>query len=110
MISLSMRSYLKRALFVIVLAGAVAWTADWLTLRHRIAQDAAAYGWVEVHFRISVHMKNKRVETNPDLPQMVECVNSLFPHYDDLPCWYLERHKNQDQDLDGRPWHFYYDE
>jgi hypothetical protein len=34
----------------------------------------------------------------------------MFPHYDETPCWYLKRHTNQSQELDGRPWRFFYEE
>jgi hypothetical protein len=102
------RSYMKRWLGVVILLAAVVWIADWLWLRHRIAQDTDAFGQIEVHFHISVQMKNKRVEQHPDAPRMVECANSLFPHFNDPPCWYLARHTDQIENVDGRPWSFWY--
>jgi hypothetical protein len=41
-------------------------------------------------------------------PRMQECVHSAFPHMNESPCWYLERHANDVQELDSAPWHFYY--
>jgi hypothetical protein len=104
------RKYIKRTLLAAILLAALVWTTDWLWLRHRIAQDSGAFGEIEVHYHVSVHMKNKRIEQHPDAPQMVECANSLFPHFNDPPCWYLARHPDQVENLDGRGWHFWYDE
>jgi len=40
-------------------------------------------------------MKNGKTEYTFDPPVPQECVNSLFPHFGDPPCWYLSRHKRQ---------------
>jgi len=100
--------YVRRTLAALVLLAALIWTADWLALRHRVAQDGEAYGEVEVRYRIALHLKNRRIDQRSEKPRMVECVRSMFPHYDDPPCWYLERHPDQIEDLDGGRWHFFY--
>lgn len=97
----------KRTLLAFALAAGVVWSADWLVLRLRIARDANAFGSVEVRRRYAVHLKGKRIEQDLAKPEIDECVHSLFPHYDDSPCWYLERHKDQFQDVDSSPWHFW---
>jgi hypothetical protein len=104
------RKYVKRVLAAALVVASLLWTADWLLLRHRVAQDGAAFGVVEVHYSYAVRMKNKRVEQNRESSKAEECVYSMFPHYDDTPCWYLKRHSNQSQELDGRPWRFFYEE
>ncbi len=104
------RKYLKRALAIVILLAGSVWTADWLLLRRRIARDDQAFGEVEMHYRYAVHLKNRRIEQRIEKPQMEECVNSIFPHYNETPCWYLERHPDQTKTLDGGPWHFFYDE
>jgi hypothetical protein len=104
------RRTIKWTAGVAVLLAALAWMADWLLLRHKAAQDGEAFGEVEVHYQYAVRLKNKRVEQNPESVQTVECVHSIFPHYDETPCWYLERHTSQIQTLDGRPWRFFYEE
>jgi hypothetical protein len=102
------RRYVKRALAAAVLLAAAVWTADWLVLRHTVAQDGDAFGEVEVHYRYAVHLKNNRIEQDSAAkPSIVECVHSIFPHYDETPCWYVERHKEQFQELDGSPWRFF---
>ena len=100
--------FVRRTLAVLILLAALVWTADWLVLRYRIARDGDAYGAVEVHYRIALHMKNRRINQSSEKPRMVECVHSMFSHYDDLPCWYLERHPDQIEDLNGGQWHFFY--
>jgi hypothetical protein len=104
------RRYVVRALAVLALLAVLVWTGDWLLLRHTVTQDGEAFGEVEVHYRFAVRLKNKRIEQSSEKPQMVECVHSMLPHYDDPPCWYLKRHTEQLQTLDGSPWHFFYEE
>lgn len=53
-------------------------------------------------------LKNKRIEQYTAKPRREQCVESLFPHMNDSPCWYLARHANDTEELDGAPWHFYY--
>ncbi|MGH9558512.1 MAG: hypothetical protein ACRD30_04670, partial [Bryobacteraceae bacterium] len=60
-----------------------------------------------VHHRFAVHLKNKQIEFRSEKPRMEQCVNSLFPHASDPPCWYLDGHTDQIEDLDGGQWHFF---
>ncbi len=101
---------IRRTVVGLALAGAAAWTCDWLVLRHKVNSDGDAFGQVEVRYRFAVHLKNRQIEQRKEQPQMVECVNSMFSHYEDPPCWYLKRHADQVQDLDGGPWHFWSDD
>ncbi len=101
------RRYLTRGLVVILLLAAMLWTVDWLLLRRKIAQPSDAFGQVEVHRRYAIHLKNRRIEQRTELPKMEECVHSMFPHYNDTPCWYLERHADQTFDVDSGPWRFF---
>jgi len=101
------KKYVKLTLAIAIVLAAAMWTVDWLLLKRKIAQDNGAYGQVEVHRRFAIHLKNKRVEEHTQKPHMEECVRSLFPHYDETPCWYLEGHANQLDDVDGSPWRFY---
>lgn len=104
------RKYVRRLLTAAIVVAALLWTSDWLLLRHRVAEEGEAFGEVEVHYHYGVRLKNKRVEQTRENTKVEECVHSMFPHYDETPCWYLKRHTNQSQDLDGRPWRFFYEE
>jgi hypothetical protein len=101
------RGYVKRVLLAIILAAAAIWSLDWLILRTRIATGGNAFGSVPVRRRFEVHLKGKRIEQDLAKPEVDDCVRSIFSHYDDLPCWYLERHKDQVLDVDSSPWHFW---
>ena len=86
------------------------WGADWAILQIRISRGPDAFGTVEVHRRYAIHLKNKRVEQRTELPHDEECVRSLFPHNGESACWYLQRHANQDEDMNSAPWRFYKEE
>jgi hypothetical protein len=108
--AIPIRKYVRRSLGAAILLASLAWTADWLVLRHKVNADGDAFGDVEVRYRFNVHLRNRQIEQRSEKPQSVECVNSVFPHYDESPCWYLQRHANQIEDLDGGPWHFWSDD
>jgi hypothetical protein len=99
--------YVKRALAVALLLAAIVWTTDWLLLRRKITQTQDAFGGVLVHRRYAIRLKNRQIEQRSEKPKVEECVHSVFPHYDETPCWYLEKHADQIIDLDGGPWHFF---
>jgi hypothetical protein len=101
------RKFLIRALAVMLILAAVLWTADWLLLRRKVAQTQDAFGEVKVHRRFAIHLKNKQIEERSEKPKMEECVNSMFPHYSESPCWYLQKHADQLIDLDGGAWHLF---
>lgn len=94
-------------LLAAVALGAILWSADWLWLRHKVSRDQDAFGQIEVHHRFAVKLKNKRIEERAERPRLEECVHSLFPHYGDNPCWYVERHSQDVEEIDSGQWHFY---
>jgi len=99
---------IKRSLVAVFLLAAVTWTTDYLFLAHKVDnEDPAAFGQVEVLRRYAIHQKDKRIEQSTEQRQTEECVRSMFPHYDETPCWYRQRHPNEFLDLDGSPWHFW---
>ena len=97
------KGYVKRAFAGAIVFVALVWSTDWLIL----SRKSDAYGQVEVRRSYSVHLKGRKIEQDRGKPEPEECVHSLFSHYGDSPCWYLERHKNDTQELDGGPWHFW---
>lgn len=101
------RSYVKWAIGIAILLAATAWVADWLLLAYR---KDTGFGQVEIHRRFAVHLKNRQIQQRVEKPYLENCVNSLFPHYQESPCWYLARHANDVEDLDGTPWHFWNDD
>lgn len=83
-------------------AGALAYLADYLSLRlgipHRDQFDS-----VEVRHFYAVKLKNRQTSYMFDDPQATECVNALFPHFGDNPCWYTKRHTTVEIKIDAGP-------
>jgi hypothetical protein len=74
---------------------ATVYLCDYLSLRLKIPAGREPLGSVQVQRSYAVTMKNKKTEFMFDPPQSQECVNSLFPHFGDSPCWYVEQHRKQ---------------
>lgn len=87
---------MKRILIIPVLcallAGALVYVCDYASLRFRIPNNRAQFGSVIVRRMWVIPMKDGKNQYAFDPPAPQECVNSLFPHFGDLPCWYLNRH------------------
>lgn len=74
-----------------VLGFVVLYAADYLLLRYRVATNRNPYGTVTVQSYYAVPRKDHKTEFLFNDPQDETCVNSLFPHWGDRPCWYLTR-------------------
>lgn len=90
---------MKRALLIVVLLCVLVYGGDYLSLRYRIPHQRAQFGSVQVELDYAVRMKNNKTEYMFDDPAAQECVYSLFPHFGDSPCWYVERHARKQVDL-----------
>ncbi len=91
-----MKRVLIIAVLCVLLAGALAYVCDYASLRYRIPNNRAQFGSVMVQRTWIIPMKDIRSQQyvfDPPAPQ--DCVNSLFPHFGDPPCWYLSRHTKQ---------------
>jgi len=86
---------LKRVLFALVVALAAVYLADVANLKLR--KDPT--GTVTIHPYTAVPRKDKKEEFLFDDPQDETCVNSLLPHQQMPPCWYLSRHPEKRTDL-----------
>jgi hypothetical protein len=50
-------------------------------------------GSMQVAPYYAIHLKNKKVEFDFDVPKETQsCVVSLAPHFGYPPCWYLKKH------------------
>lgn len=88
-------SWIKKSIAALVLLAALMYLADYTVLRVRIAANWAPFGSVTVHPVLAVPQKNRSTEFMVEDPVDQTCVNSLFPHMSDPPCWYLARHREQ---------------
>jgi hypothetical protein len=83
---------------LIVLLGLV-YAGDYIALRYRIPNNRPQFGSVTVQEMYAIHEKNNKTEYQFPPPQEQVCVESLFPHFGDPPCWYLRRHTQQRIDI-----------
>ena len=102
---------MKRRIFQIILPsvillGILVYLGDLLSLRFRIP-NREPYGSVTVRELYAVKLKNKQTEYMYQPPAPQECVNSLFPHFGDAPCWYLSRHTRQTVNVESGAPHFW---
>jgi hypothetical protein len=97
---------LKRILLIpvlcLLLAGALVYVCDYVSLRYRIPHNRAQFGSVVVQVTWVIPMKDGKTQYTFDPPAPQDCVNSLFPHFGDFPCWYLSRHKQQQVNTGSR--------
>lgn len=84
-----------RVLFALVTGVAVLYLGDLAALHFRKNPT----GVVTVHPYTAVPRNDKREELIFDDPRDQSCVNSLFPHRQMVPCWYLKRHPEQRNNL-----------
>jgi len=100
------RRFFQTILPTLILIGIVVYLGDYLSLRYRIP-NREPYGSITVRELYAVKLKNKQTEYMYQPPAAQECVNSLFSHFGDLPCWYLSRHTRQRVDVDSGAPHFW---
>ena len=83
---------MKRGLLIAGLGLVLLYAGDYVSLRYRIP-NREPFGTVMVQQSYAIPQKDKKVEYVFDPPVPAECVNALFPHFGDPPCWYLNRHR-----------------
>jgi len=93
---------MKRIVLIPLLLLALVYACDYLSLSLRIP-NRQQYGSVMVCRSYAVPMKDRQTEYMFDPPALQDCVNSLFPHFGDSPCWYLRKHTRQQVDVGGAP-------
>ncbi len=84
-----------RSVLGLAIAVALVYAVDAAILRFRAATNRNAFGTVTVHPYFAMDRKDKKTEYLYQDPQDQTCVNSIFPHLGDSPCWYLRRHKDE---------------
>jgi len=84
----------KRGLKVAVLALALLYLGDFLSVRFQIPHRELLEP-VEVQTFYQVRLKGKKVEYMKADSQTETCVHSLFPQIGYTPCWYLMSHRQK---------------
>jgi hypothetical protein len=75
----------------VIVSAILLFSGDYLSLRFRIPGNREQFGTVQVDSYLSIPKKGNKVEYVYQDPHNETCVHSLFPHFDCLPCWYLNR-------------------
>lgn len=82
--------HLPLILFALLLA---LYFGDWITLGMRPAASTASS--VQVEEFLKTPLKNHKEEFDYMGTVAEPCVQALFPHRSQTPCWWLKRHKTQ---------------
>ncbi len=89
----------RKGFFVAGTVVILTYAADDLSVRFKIPANRQSFGSVQVRKVYAVRRKNGSTEFLFDDPAAVTCVNSLVPHQGLSPCWYLQRHTEQREDI-----------
>ncbi len=84
-----------RGVLGLAIAVALVYVVDAAILRFRATTNRNAFSTVTVHPYFAVDRKDKKTEYMYEDPKDETCVNSLFPHLGDSPCWYVRRHTDE---------------
>jgi hypothetical protein len=91
--------FVAGALLVVLGATAIAYAADYVVFRYRLAKDRQPFGQVTVSRYYAVEQKSGKTQFIFQPLETQICVHSLFPRAGCLPCWYLQRHTEQRTDI-----------
>ena len=95
---------MKRVLIIsarwLAVVAVLFYAGDYLSLRYRVP-NREPFGSVMVVRSYAIPLKDRKTEYTFDPPAPQTCVNSLFPHFGDPPCWYLSRHSRQQVNVGG---------
>jgi hypothetical protein len=86
---------MKRVIPALIALLVLVYAADYASVRYRIPRSRNPYGSVTVQVSYAVMKKDGKPDYYFQPPQAETCVRSLFPHLGYTPCWYLQRHANQ---------------
>ncbi len=84
---------MKRIIIIAVLSCILLYVCDYLfvVLRMHTKFAGSAYATLQVEPVYAVPHKDGRAEYIFQPPVTVSCVRSLFPHFNNPPCWYASR-------------------
>jgi hypothetical protein len=83
---------MKRVVVIAVAALLVLYVVDTLAVWIPFPPGRRVYDEVQVRVFYAMSLKGNRTEYRDGGIQKQTCVNALFPHFGDSPCWYAARH------------------
>lgn len=93
-----MRRNLTPSLVFVVGAIMLLYIGDYLSLMLQFPKRPK-FSTVHITPYLAVPKKDGKTEFILDDPYDETCVNSLFPHLGDNPCWYVQRKKDKREDI-----------
>jgi hypothetical protein len=94
-----MKRPILRAVFAFAVLLLVVYAADYCSLRYQLPGGRPQFGQVAIENLYAIQEKNGKTEYESGPPETDRCVHSLFPHYGNLPCWYVSRHREKMIDI-----------
>jgi hypothetical protein len=102
-VSTAQRARIKQVLKRVILIGlssavgvtAFAYGVDYAVFRYRVATLRQPYGQFTVTSYDAIPQKSGKTQFIFNAPEAQTCVHALFPHQGYVPCWYLQRHTEQ---------------
>jgi hypothetical protein len=88
----------ERTLVALLTLLLLIWALDFAVYRVRLAHGSA-YADVQVNHYLAVPLKNGHRQYDYVNSDRESCVRTLFPHAAALPCWYLRRHPDRQEDV-----------
>ena len=90
-----MKSPIPAIAIVLLFLLALAYLGDYCSLHFQIPHGRPQFAQVTVTSMYAIHVKNGKIQYEPGDQEIDICVNSLFPHFGNTPCWYLRRHTDR---------------
>jgi hypothetical protein len=85
----------KRIAIVAVALVCILYAGEFISVKYGIPASRKPFDVVQINKYYAVPQKGGKTEFEPGEPETQTCVNSVFPHLGYSPCWYVNRHRNQ---------------
>lgn len=95
---MSLAPLAKRITTIVVVLLCILYFGESISVRYRIPASRDPLGTVQISKLYAVPQKGGKTEYEPGESETQTCVHSIFPHLGYSPCWYLNRHRNQEID------------
>lgn len=82
---------LVRIVGLVIIGLVIVYAGDYMAARMR----SGAIETVQVNQYYAIPLKNGQTQYAFAGSKDVACVEGLFPHFGDRPCWYVRRHKEE---------------
>jgi hypothetical protein len=88
-------NWIQRVLVLLVVVPAAVYLGDFAVASARGNPTAQ----VTIHQYLAIPQKGNKLSYVPADPVTEECIDALFPHNGDKPCWYVKGHTRRQIDM-----------